>query len=421
MSSYRALFARRRAPSLALACGLGWLSFASYGLAIVLAVHAASHSFAVAGAAVASFSVGSALLAPVRGRLVDRRGPAALAQIAPIHAVGLTLLLIGCVYPLGSTVLVGSAGVAGAFAPPLIATARAAWPRVAGADLARTGHALNAALGDAAQVIGPALIGTVAALASPFVALGLLVPGPTVGAVIVAKMPLDAQRKEPASAAHRVWGVLRESSGLRTIVLGDLALGLSFGALNIAAPVIATEAGAAELAAVPLAAFAAGSVVASLASGGGRLRRSAAWRYVTGLVAVASLLPFSLLGHSLVGITAVLIAAGGGFGVLNVALFELVEQVVASECAVEAFTWLTTWSGVGLAAGAAAAGQLSRGGVTDALLLVALPVAIAAAVTLGRRSTLRLIRPDGLPVNESPGRRLAVAVQTDRCGTTSAE
>ena len=66
-STYRALFRRAEARSVALSCGLGWLSFAGYGLAIVLAVEAATGSFAVAGATVAAFSAGSALLAPLRG------------------------------------------------------------------------------------------------------------------------------------------------------------------------------------------------------------------------------------------------------------------------------------------------------------------------------------------------------------------
>jgi MFS family permease len=67
---------------------LGWLSFGGYGLAIVLAVESATGSFVVAGAAVAAFSAGSALLAPVRGRFVDRRGPRALAYLAVAARAG---------------------------------------------------------------------------------------------------------------------------------------------------------------------------------------------------------------------------------------------------------------------------------------------------------------------------------------------
>jgi hypothetical protein len=41
MSAYSALLARPGARGLALACAAGWLSFDSYGLAVVLAVAAA--------------------------------------------------------------------------------------------------------------------------------------------------------------------------------------------------------------------------------------------------------------------------------------------------------------------------------------------------------------------------------------------
>jgi hypothetical protein len=400
---YRALFARTGARSVALSCGLGWLSFASYGLAIVLAVESASGSFAVAGGAVAAFSAGSAVFAPPRGRFVDRRGPRALAYFAPVHAGALLLLVLGCASSESAWVFVGSAGLAGPFTPPLVATARAAWTQVAGPDLARTGHALNAALGDAAQVVGPAVTGAVAAIASPLVALGLLVPGATVGAVILAVSAPPGGRRAPRPSVNRVWGVLRESVGLRTIVVCELATGLWLGALEIAAPAIAANMGRAELGGVPLAVFAAGSVVASLWSGTGRLQRTAAWRYLAGSIAVAVVLPLCLLVPSLVGITAVVVVAGAGFGLLNVALFELLDHVVASDRAVEAFTWLTTWQGAGLAAGAAGAGQLSRGSSSGTLLLVALPAALAAAVAVANRLTLR--DAEGLPADpaRAPG------------------
>jgi hypothetical protein len=64
LSQYRALLARGGARPLLLACALGWLAFTSYALAIILAVHAAGHSFGVAGAAVAAFAAGSGLAAP---------------------------------------------------------------------------------------------------------------------------------------------------------------------------------------------------------------------------------------------------------------------------------------------------------------------------------------------------------------------
>jgi hypothetical protein len=405
MSSYRALFARPKTRALAAACGLGWLSFSSYGLAIVLAVEAATGSFAAAGATVAAFTAGSAVFAPLRGRVVDRRGPRALLLLAPAHAIALAVLVVACASWHSRLALLGSGALAGTATPPLIATARIAWARVAGAELAHVGHALNAALGDAAQVVGPALTSIAAAATSPLVALGLLIPGAAAGALLLAAIApardaVDAAAApgsdEPASAAparppdrHRIWGVLRESAGLRVIVVCEVALGAWLGALEVAAPLVATSSGAPELGAAPLSLFAVGSVVLSLWAGRGGWGHTATWRYLVGSVAVALVLPVSLLAPSLVGVTLVACAAGAGFGLLNVALFQLLDELVAPDRAVEAFTWVTTGQAAGLALGSAGAGQLSSDGPSTALLLVAVPAALAAIVALANSARLR--------------------------------
>jgi len=74
------------------ACAAGWLSFSSYGLAIVLAVRAVTGSFQLAGAASALFAAGSASLAPARGRTVDRLGWPALAGLAGLHTGAMAVL-----------------------------------------------------------------------------------------------------------------------------------------------------------------------------------------------------------------------------------------------------------------------------------------------------------------------------------------
>src|SRR5579885_2883115 len=105
LSSYRALFRRAGVRPVAVACGLAWFSFQGYTFAIILAVHAATRSFAVAGGVVAAFSAGSALVAPVRGRFIDRRGPASLGVFGAAHACWAGALVAGCALRAGVPLL----------------------------------------------------------------------------------------------------------------------------------------------------------------------------------------------------------------------------------------------------------------------------------------------------------------------------
>ncbi|MDA0180785.1 hypothetical protein OJ997_10815 [Solirubrobacter phytolaccae] len=181
MSVYLALLRRPGARSLALACTLGWLGFAATALAIVLLVESETGSFARAGLAVGAFSAGAGLFAPLRGRLVDARGAPALVAFAAAQCA-LLLVLVWTASPI-------VAGFAGAVAPPLIATARTVWPRVAGPELTQAGHGLNALLGDIGTVVGPAAAGGLVALAGPHAALAVFAAGPLLGALIVARHP----------------------------------------------------------------------------------------------------------------------------------------------------------------------------------------------------------------------------------------
>jgi MFS family permease len=457
-SPYRAVLARTGARRLALSCAVAWLSFCGYSLGLVLAVHAGTGSFAVAGIAVAAFAAGSGLIAPVRGRLIDRRGPAMLRPLAAAHGLALGLVVVSCAAGTSAALPVAGSAAAGISAPPLIATARALWVGVAGPGLAGTAHALNAALADAAQIVSPALTGGLAALVSPPFALGLLAAGAGLAAALIAGSERAGDRGDERSgerrtgdqgdersgerrtgdqgdersedhravdqaaepggdhsavdqaaepggdrcatargaepgadqrpSGRRVWGALSTSPGLRTIVAGELLCGLWLGALEITVIAIAAARGSAELAGVTLSVSALGSMGASLWSGAHRGSAAASTRYLGGTLVVAVALPLTLAAPSMAGITATLAVVGAGFGLLNVAVFELIERVVGPDRAVEAFTWLTTWQGLGVAVGAAAAGQLAKTDATSALLLAAAAPAVGALVAVIRRRTL---------------------------------
>lgn len=369
-SLYRALLARPAARPLAVACALAWLAFTSYGLAIILVVHAATRSFGLAGAAVAAFSAGSGLAAPARGRFIDRQGPQGLVLFTAAHCCAASALVVACVLHAPAAAVLSAAAVAGCVAPPLIATARTMWTRIAAPDLIKSAHALNASLADAAQLLSPALTGALAAALAPSLALAVLIVGATLAGVVIALTGRGRRLGDALASAPRgrLLGVIAESPGLRTLVACDVAGGLWAGGLEVSVTALAARHGAAELAALPLSAMAVGGTVASLWVGSRSRLPSADARYLGGSLLVGATLPLAIVGPSVARVTCIAVVVGAGYGVLGVALFELLDHVVAPERAVEAFTWLTTGQAAGSAAGAAVAGALVHGRATVTFL-----------------------------------------------------
>jgi len=223
---------------------------------------------------------------------------------------------------------------------------------------------------------------------SPSAALATLVVGAATAAWLLAGRDRPTKSRSSVPVAHRVWGVLRESAGLRTILACDFAIGGWLGGLEVTVIAVAASAGTPELGALPLASSAVGSIAVSLWSGTHRSSQSAGSRYVMGSVMVAAVLPLTLLAQSVGPIAAILVLAGAGVGLLNVAVFELLDHVVPHDRATEAFTWLTTSQAAGTAVGAAGAGRLAQTDSTAALLLVIAFAVLASAIALARRSAL---------------------------------
>jgi hypothetical protein len=381
LQTYGVLLRRNGAAWLALVCALAWLALSGYTFAVILAVRAATGSFADAGGVVAVFSLAVAVLAPIRGRAIDTRGPRALAGFGLLH------LLTGGVMV---------AAAAGASAAPVIATARTLWTEVAGPDLAHTGHALNAALSDAAVLLGPAIVAGLAAVLSPAIALAVVIGAicgsawavAALAARLRARQPIEPRRAAGGSSAG-FWGPLRASAGLRTLVIAELPVGMWLGGLDIAVIAIAARHGSAELGAIPLVASAVGSLTASLASGTAKRQVLAARRYLIGSVIAVLTLPLALIHPSLATISATLVFTGVGFGLLNVAAYEILDDVVQADSQTEAFTWLTTTNAAGIAIGTAVVGRVTSTGTSTALLVVIVFALIAAATAAARQPTLR--------------------------------
>lgn len=384
LSTYRATLARPGARTLAIACALAWLTTSTYGLGLVLAVHHATGSFAAAGTTAGAFALGTALLAPWRGRLVDRRGPQMLRPLAIAHAVLLALLLATAGH-VARELTVGAAVLAGTLVPPLIAVARARWTRLAGSPGdARPGHALNAVLADTASVLGPVVVAALAVLTGPAVAVGLFLPGLLASAMVLAHdAPPGAAPAQPSAEAEPPTAPIGigifGGSAFRMILATETLLAVAFGAFDLIAPALGTASGSPSLGAAALAAFAGGSAAAGLWSGAISEAAPPARRLLAGLTLTAATFAAASAAPTVLVLAVAGVPAGIGVGLAFVAILELLDAAVPEERSVEAFTWLTAGGGLGAAGGAIAAGQLSAAGHdAAAVALCATAVGVAA-------------------------------------------
>src|SRR3712207_1756518 len=113
-------------------------------LALLLMVQQQTGSYAVAGLASATLGVASAVMAPVLGRVADRRGPRpVLFSQAAAYPLLLALLIAVVLGGAADVLVVGAAALAGMATPLVSGTVRALWSRV-DVRVRSTAYALDA-------------------------------------------------------------------------------------------------------------------------------------------------------------------------------------------------------------------------------------------------------------------------------------
>jgi MFS family permease len=382
------------ARPLLLASLVGRLANATGPLGVVLFVQQQTGSLAQAGAASAAIALTSGLLAPVRGRLVDRHGqrrslpPMALAFAAALAG----LVTVAGPGPAAMVATVGLAAAAGAAAPPLGASMRVLWISLVGqGPRLQTAYALDAVLDELLFVVGPLLAGALATLYQPVAGVlataGLAVAG-TLG--FVASPVSRAQTgSRPAGAGRGGWAGALGGSGMRTLALSLTGVGAAIGIWEIGLVGAAREAGSPEAAALSLAAWAAASGVGGLWYGSRAWRRPPGQRYL-------ALLALLVLACAPMAATSSPLALGAMVALVGLVLAPLESSayLLAAELAppgtlTESGTWMTTAINVTGAVGLAVAGVLvDRVGVSATLAVACACTAAGLLVALAGRGRL---------------------------------
>jgi MFS family permease len=362
-------------------------------LSIGLLVHAEhlTGSLAAAGVVAGAYAVALGVSGPLLGRVVDRRGQTAVL-VAGAGVAGAALAATAAL-PSGAPLVavVALAAVVGMSAPPVGACMRTLLPAVV-ADRAalRAAYAAESAAIELTWISGPPLVLAVTAAWSTGVALAVA------GVVLVAGTAAFAA--EPASRAWRPapsppqsWsrGSLR-APAMRTLVLVLLALGVVFGAVEVAVVGAADALGSAAAAGPLLGLWGAGSLAGGVVAArmGGGARTGAGLALVLAALAAGHLALAAAAG-SAVALAAVVTLAGATIAPTYASVYAMVDHAAPAGTVTEAFAWLSTAVAVGASVGAACAGALAdTAGPAAAFALAGAAGTVAALVAALRARPL---------------------------------
>ncbi|MDT9593628.1 MFS transporter [Nocardioides zeae] len=402
LRSYRRLLELVGAPYVAVAF-VARVPLAMSQIGTLLLVAAETGSYGAGGAAAGTLAVANAVGSPVAGGLADRWGqrPVVLVQ-ALLGAFGLVGIVAGATGGASTPALLGVAAFAGLALPQVGPLARVRW-RPATADdpqqhrLVATAFSYEGAADEASFVLGPTVVGLLAALLDPAAALLA-----AAGMLAVFGTAFALHRTAPRGVGRD----RRTASGpvltaAVVVVMGaQLSLGALFGSVQTGTTVLATAAGQPGAAGLVHALLGIGSVIAAVGYASLPDRIGLPTRLLAAGAGLALLALPLLTVSSLPGVAVVILFLGLAVAPSMITSFTLAERVVPAARVGTAMTLLAGVTGLGYAAGSAVAGRLADAGeagslgslpghtaafsVTVAAAFASLLVALAGARTLRR-------------------------------------
>lgn len=389
-SSYRVLLGEPVTRWQLVAGSLAQMTQGAATVGIILVVRQQIGSLALAGAIVGVLNVAAGIARPVQGRLIDRRGSrAVLAACGVIHGAALAAVvwLAHIHAPGGLLVVLG--GVAGAALPPVSTTMRIEWGRLSADGDRTSAYSLVYLTQELAILGGPLILAAIVAAGSASAALvtvALIATAGSVGFSVTVRTPPVPPRR---AARQRAGRVLRNRA-IQLVLATMACTGGAIGALEVAAPTLATAHHEPAAAGLLLASLSIGGVLGATIYGARRWQAAPA-RRLTGFLAMLTAVLAGLVAvHGLLLAGALLFLAGIPLNPALTTFSLIVDAHVDDEAAGEAFGWLSTAvaGGTGAASAIAAAAAQHQHDPRAAFAIAAIAGALALVVALTARRTL---------------------------------
>jgi MFS family permease len=368
-------------------------------------VTAVTGSYAVGGAAAGAVGIGSALGAPVLGALADRLGQrpvllfAAVFNTAAVTALILAAYLVPGTQELSAAVpVLAAAFVAGASCPQVGPLARVRWMALSSRGGGQPGD-LDTALSyestadELTFVLGPALVGILASLVTPWLPLALaaaltltLVPAFAVHPTHRAVPRTPARSGTAAAAARRRRKALaapQRAAGIAAVglpVLAMVCMGTFFGATQTSLSSFSAGFASSEVAGLLYAVMGLSSAAAALSVAYWPRRFSIPARWLACAALMAGLAALLLLPSTALPMILVLLVLGLPVGPLMVTVFAIGGLVAPDGKLGTVMTALASGLVAGTAVGSSIAGQLAQTVGYSAAFVV--PVCAASALFL---------------------------------------
>ncbi|WP_328863086.1 MFS transporter [Streptomyces sp. NBC_00306] len=381
LSRYRQIFREPGTRQFSAAGFVARLPMSMVGIGVVVMLAETRGSYSLAGAVAAVYAFATAVLGPLVGRAIDRRGQRAVTVPALlVSSSGLVALLwlAGARYPVWPLFL--CAALAGVL-PSVGSLVRARWAEIyAGDKRIQTAYSFEAVVDEVVYIVGPLLAITLAT--SFFPEAGVL------GAValsFVGTSALVIQRSsEPKVKARAAAGrsAIRFSA-LHVVVPALMAVGAIFGSTEVVTVAFAESEGSRSAASYLLALNAVGGCVGGLLFGAFEWKASLSKQFLYCVFSMPALLAPLLVTSSLGPLAFTIFVAGLAIAPVLIIAMALVEGLMPAESLTEGLTWATSGINVGLASGAAIGGWAVDSFDAHSAFVVPIAAGLLAGVIAG--------------------------------------